>query len=89
MLFLISLIIGYLFGKIFCNFAYKLQKKIKRKTPFKKVHIHHSLIGLLAALIGISLLPSYTGLFTTGFGMGLFLHHLHTEGSTLISLEKS
>ncbi len=81
-------IFGYLFGKNTHIKAYKLQKRITRNTSLKRIHFHHSLTGMLLALVGLFVNPIWLGIIILGFGIGLFLHDTLSEGLHLITFEK-
>ena len=79
---------GYLIGKDWQINAYKLQKRITQNTFLKHYHIHHTLIGIILVLAGLLLKSHWAGTIITGFGLGLFLHGIISNGLHFIILEK-
>jgi hypothetical protein len=87
-LLIVSFGAGYLFSLKFSTAMLNLQNKIRRKAKIKKYRIHHDLGGLI--IIAASLFIPYTWLGATlsGFGFGIFIHHVLTKGFQFITKVK-
>jgi len=87
-LLIVSFGVGYLFSLKFSATMLNLQNKIRHKTKIKKYRIHHDLGGLI--IIAAPLFIPYTWLGTTlsGFGFGIFTHHVLTKGFQFITKTK-
>ena len=79
--FLFSLLIGIILGvilTILIEITYKFTDKYIKKDPiikFKRLHIHHSTLGLL--LIPTLFIAYSTLLF--GLSLGIIIRHTHNE----------
>lgn len=79
------IILGYTIGALYSSRLFKLQKKIERKAKIKKFHIHHDAVGLSLAILAM-LLPFISLKVTlAALGIGLFIHHINTEGLKLLT----
>jgi hypothetical protein len=85
LLFIIFAIFGYIIGKKLSPALLNLQNRFRRAVNIKKYRIHHDLGGLLLIALSIILTPPWLQSVTAGLGLGLFIHHITTEGFELIT----
>jgi hypothetical protein len=82
---IIFTIFGYFIGVSLARTLFKIQKKVDRLVNIKNYYLHHDLCGLLLIIFSLILRPVWLGVALTGLGLGLFTHHMLTEGLKLVT----
>lgn len=81
----IFIILGYVIGVVYASRLFKLQKKLERFAKIKNFHIHHDLVGILLVLFALILPFASLKVTLAGLGIGLFIHHINTEGFKFVT----
>lgn len=87
-LFLVSIGAGYVFSMKFSTAMLNLQNKIRSKAKIKRYRIHHDLGGLILITLSLFLPNIWLGATISGFGFGIFIHHVFTKGFQFITKVK-
>ncbi len=76
---MIFILIGFGFG----FFWVWITKPLERRGwgHFKKLHFHHTMLGLLFLILGVL----NKDIKFVGFGLGMIIHHFITEGPQFIT----
>jgi hypothetical protein len=82
---IIFTVFGYILGMKLMPIMLNLQNKIKRMANIRKYHIHHDLGGIFLMIVALTLSPLWLQIAVMGLGLGLFIHHITTDGIRLIT----
>jgi hypothetical protein len=82
---IVSVVFGYFFGRASSPAMYHLQIRLKRLIKIRKYHLHHDLGGLIIIAFSQFSPSIWARIMFTGIGIGLFIHHVITDGLKLIT----
>lgn len=78
-------IFGYMLGNLWLFLAKITKMKILRLVKHGGFHFHHSLLAITMLLTSFFLPTAYLKIGVGGLGVGIFFHHLITEGLIFIT----
>ena len=83
--FIIAAVLGYITGAQLSSYFLRFQNKIRKTLHIRKYRIHHDFGGLILVLLGLLIQNIFFRTVLLGFGVGLIIHHIKSEGIMLVS----
>lgn len=78
-------VFGYLLGNLWLFLAKVTKMKIMRLVKHGSYHVHHDMAAVCMIIASFVVSPAWLKIVVGGLGVGIFVHHMTTEGIVLIS----